>query len=430
MTATNSLSTTDPATPALSHDTETPGETETSTSKEGKRPSLPTSAAKKKRSAGDDWAKCKDDVSGSEDGEAEEGGSGTADFRRADEEVLSKRRIVKARRPPSMGSDAPSSQAATDEEPTAPNPFANVSLTNVKPPASTGTVIFGSGFPTVSATAMRPSAGASELGDATAQGSITRPGSGPGLGSVPAGFAAYTLNPFKDAAPPVGAGSFATSPSKRKPPSELGGSEGGAQSQFGKSVASAGDDAGDEEGGGGAGEVGEDDVEAEPNVTFDVPRVQGLKDSSYKPLTGEEGETCVLQLRSKLYRLTEVKGEEGGAGGASSASAPRRDWVETGVGQAKILVPLTRDTDATVPARVVMRREPGTSVLINTLLKEPVGAAKHADKALRLTCLDEGGVPSTFLFRFKTGDEMEQMLEEIEKQLDVARAGEKGQGGK
>jgi hypothetical protein len=171
-------------------------------------------------------------------------------------------------------------------------------------------------------------------------------------------------------------------------------------------------------------------VEAEPNVTFDVPRVQGLKDSSYKPLTGEEGETCVLQLRSKLYRLTEVKGEEGGAGGASSASAARRDWVETGVGQAKILVPLTRDADATVPARVVMRREPGTSVLINTLLKEPVGAAKHAEKALRLTCLDEAGVPSTFLFRFKTGDEMEQMLEEIEKQLDVARAGEKEQGGK
>eukprot|EP00624_Nannochloropsis_granulata_P004158 evm.model.NODE_3092_length_11637_cov_17.513363.1 len=277
---------------------------------------------------------------------------------------------------------------------------------------------------------------------------MVRPGTGPGLGSAPVGFAAYKLNPFQSAAPSAGTGasssSFVSSPSKRKPPSELAGaSEASSQSQFGRPTALVSQGGEDEEDGGGrgsspAGGVGEEDLEAEPNVTFDVPRVQGLKDASYKPLTGEELETCVLQLRSKLYRLTEVKtkedtaagGGEGGGGGASSSSSapPRRDWVETGVGQAKVLKPQSRDDNLSAPARIVMRREPGTSVLINTLLKEPVGVAKHADKALRLTCLDENGMPSTFLFRFKTTDEMEQMLGEIERQLAIA-AGPGREGG-
>lgn len=160
--------------------------------------------------------------------------------------------------------------------------------------------------------------------------------------------------------------------------------------------------------------------------------VQGLKDASYKPLTGEEDEICVLQLRTKLYRLTEInkptqgKAEAGsGGGGGGVASAPvQRDWVEAGVGQAKILVPQAREMDTTsAPARLVMRREPGTTVLINALLKDPVGVAKHAEKALRLTCLDEKGQPSTFLFRFKLMDEMEQMLQEVHTQLEIAGSG-------
>lgn len=174
----------------------------------------------------------------------------------------------------------------------------------------------------------------------------------------------------------------------------------------------------------------------------------GLKDASYKPVTGEEEETCVLQvrrdkrletrstnpsvllhvtdtarlpqphssqyhqrqLRSKLYRLTEVASDGAAAGASSSGGGgggggPRRDWVECGVGQAKILVPHPQPLEVgQVPAaaRVVMRREPGTSVLINARIKPPlVTAAKHADKALRFTCLDEKGQPSTFLFRVR-----------------------------
>jgi hypothetical protein len=142
------------------------------------------------------------------------------------------------------------------------------------------------------------------------------------------------------------------------------------------------------------------------------------------------------QLRSKLYRLAEVpapstatttttKTASASTASTAAGAAPRRDWVECGVGQAKILIPQARESgeDASAAARVVMRREPGTSVLINARLKAPVvTAAKHADKALRLTCLDETGQPSTFLFRFKLQDENEQFLAEITRQLEVAAA--------
>ena len=439
----------DPATAAAPETTTTMTATN-----EGSSPAPESgSATKKKRGAGDDWAKSKDDVENGDSDDMAEESTGSGEFRRADAETLSKRRIVKARRPPGMeggGDGSPAAAAAAaaggEDKPAVANPFAAISLTGAKPAAAAGGGgVFGSGFPKMTAASILGATGGGGGWGSTAakEGDMVRPGTGPGLGSAPFGFAAYKLNPFQSAAPSAGTGasssSFVSSPSKRKPPSELvAASEASSQSQFGKpATASQGGE--DEEEGGGCGGGGsplgggEEDLEAEPNVTFDVPKVQGLKDASYKPLTGEEGETCVLQLRSKLYRLTEVKTKEGsaagggggegggGGGGASSSSpAPRRDWVETGVGQAKVLVPQSRDGSSSAPARVVMRREPGTSVLINTLLKEPVGVAKHADKALRLTCLDEGGVPSTFLFRFKTTDEMEQMLGEIESQLAIA----------
>ena len=441
----------DPATAAAPETTTT-----TAATNEGSSPAPESgSATKKKRGAGDDWAKSKDDVEDGDSDDMAEEGTGSGEFRRADAETLSKRRIVKARRPPGMeggGDGSPAAAAAAaaaggNDKPAVANPFAVISLTGAKPAAAAGGGgggVFGSGFPKMNAASILGASGGGGGWGSTAakEGDRVRPGTGPGLGSAPFGFAAYKLNPFQSAAPSAGTGasssSFVSSPSKRKPPSELVGASGASsQSQFGKpAIASQGGE--DEEEGGGVegggsplGGGGEEDLEAEPNVTFDVPKVQGLKDASYRPLTGEEGETCVLQLRSKLYRLTEVKRKEdsaaggggggGGGGGASSSSpAPRRDWVETGVGQAKVLVPQSRDGSSSAPARVVMRREPGTSVLINTLLKEPVGVAKHADKALRLTCLDENGVPSTFLFRFKTTDEMEQMLGEIEGQLAIA----------
>lgn len=50
-------------------------------------------------------------------------------------------------------------------------------------------------------------------------------------------------------------------------------------------------------------------------------------------------------------------------------------------------------------ARVVMRREPGTSVILNARLRAPVEVAKHADKALRITCFNEANEPATYLLR-------------------------------
>lgn len=199
--------------------------------------------------------------------------------------------------------------------------------------------VFGSKFGHINAASIlaggRPSGFGGGVGSAATagageeppqqEGGITRPGSGPGLGSAPFGFAAYKLNPFAAAAATAGegggGGGFASSPSKRKPPSELVKDDGGAG-----------------EGGGGGEEEGgerEEDVEAEPvNATYLVPKgapsdlvwllggglevstwdadlicpspptklstvVLGLKDASYKPVTGEEEETCALQVRSR-----------------------------------------------------------------------------------------------------------------------------------
>lgn len=51
-------------------------------------------------------------------------------------------------------------------------------------------------------------------------------------------------------------------------------------------------------------------------------------------------------------------------------------------------------------SRVVFRREPGV-VLINVYLKEPVGVAKHADKALRIAFLEEQAQPATYVMRVR-----------------------------
>lgn len=49
---------------------------------------------------------------------------------------------------------------------------------------------------------------------------------------------------------------------------------------------------------------------------------------------------------------------------------------------------------------MVFRREPGV-VLINVYLKEPVGVAKHADKALRIAFLEEQAQPATYVMRVR-----------------------------
>lgn len=97
----------------------------------------------------------------------------------------------------------------------------------------------------------------------------------------------------------------------------------------------------------------------------------------HKPIeldNGEAGEECVLKLRAKLYRLSEVKKE--------SASVVK-EWMEVGTGPVRLLTPSASASSASTPAaplvfpRIVMRREhqaggPGTIMShILTCLSHP-----------------------------------------------------------
>lgn len=54
---------------------------------------------------------------------------------------------------------------------------------------------------------------------------------------------------------------------------------------------------------------------------------------------------------------------------------------------------------AAPPARVVVRRELGTISPINVYLKPPSSVAKHAEQAIRLTCMEEPGSLSTYVMK-------------------------------
>lgn len=52
-------------------------------------------------------------------------------------------------------------------------------------------------------------------------------------------------------------------------------------------------------------------------------------------------------------------------------------------------------------ARVVVRRELGTISPINVYLKPPSSVAKHAEQAIRLTCMEEPGSLSTYVMKVR-----------------------------
>lgn len=163
---------------------------------------------------------------------------------------------------------------------------------------------------------------------------------------------------------------------------------------------------------------------------------------------GEAGEECVLKLRTKLYRLSDVE---------KSAS---KEWVEVGTGPTRLLTPsASLSTGASLTSegplypRIVMRREhqaggPGTKVILNTSFRSRFSVAKMGERAARLTCLavppeapksislDEIGttpstsstevlkeeddddikpkaVPMTFLFKMQHSHEADQFIKHI-----------------
>jgi len=130
-------------------------------------------------------------------------------------------------------------------------------------------------------------------------------------------------------------------------------------------------------------------------------------------LTGEEGETCLLQVRAKLFKLvTKVpekpdsdeednsndadagKKKTTAAAAVAAASGPAttqvKEWSEVGVGPLRILQ--AKDGGATGAARIVMRREErkggaGTKVILNAKIKAYSSAVVQGEKAMCFSTL-------------------------------------------
>lgn len=185
---------------------------------------------------------------------------------------------------------------------------------------------------------------------------------------------------------------------------------------------------------------------------------------------GEAGEECVLKLRAKLYRLSEVCGE---GGSSSTAAAAAKEWVEVGTGPVRLLTPSACSTSADVAVsevqaalfpRIVMRREhqaggPGTKVILNASFRSHFSVAKMGERAARLTCLSvplespksispvSGGEvldaatvtatppveevhseatasPMTFLFKMQHSHEADQFIRHISGFLEKSKASE------
>ena len=129
-------------------------------------------------------------------------------------------------------------------------------------------------------------------------------------------------------------------------------------------------------------------------------------------LTGEEDETCVLQVRAKLFKLVtkvpekSVNDDDGGDEGNEtnlnlknmSKGSPEKEWSEVGVGPLRVLrsKKSTCDTSISKEARIVMRREDkrggtGTKVLLNTKIKAHSSAVLQGERSLCFSTF----VPST-----------------------------------
>mmetsp|Transcript_15033 Transcript_15033/g.24892 ORF Transcript_15033/g.24892 Transcript_15033/m.24892 type:complete len:454 (-) Transcript_15033:309-1670(-) len=161
---------------------------------------------------------------------------------------------------------------------------------------------------------------------------------------------------------------------------------------------------------------------------------------------GEAGEECVLKLRAKLYRLSDVE------------KSAAKEWVEVGTGPVRLLTPSaslsagsSHTSEEPLFPRVVMRREhqaggPGTKVILNASFRSRFSVSKMGERAARLTCLavppeapksislDEIGatqsisatekakeeddakpkaVPMTFLFKMQHSHEADQFIKHI-----------------
>lgn len=176
-------------------------------------------------------------------------------------------------------------------------------------------------------------------------------------------------------------------------------------------------------------------------------------------LTGEESETCLLQVRAKLFKLVtklpEKPDSDDDAADTKSRdkrspeSAPAKEWSEVGVGPLRVLKAKESGSDTSSSssnngARIVMRREDkkgglGTKVILNAKIKTHSSAMLQGEKSLCFctfvpstdggapNCSSSGGVtdtvvPVSYMLRCKLASE----TSDLHKVITAAIAQAKG----
>jgi len=229
-------------------------------------------------------------------------------------------------------------------------------------------------------------------------------------GTLGAGFTTAAVAPLPVAKPLFGAGAMSASSALH------------TSIPLTKSLSHNSARSGDDDEAGSDGDGGDDSEDAPVAEDDNSPKYNIFTQES--TVTGEEMEECLLQVRSKMFRMggpkTVVEEENKfdyqgssssgkAADGASSASATdgspagkatpaaAGEWIEVGTGPLKIL----RHSDKTSGdrsadwSRIVMRRETtaggaGTKLILNVLLRaETVTVAKLGDKAMRISCIKQ-----------------------------------------
>ena len=184
----------------------------------------------------------------------------------------------------------------------------------------------------------------------------------------------------------------------------------------------------DEEGGDNDSDNGQCDSPQDSGADYASTKIFDFESHKQQVVTGEEDETCVMQLRAKLFRLS--VDQSAAAAGSSAGGAAASEWVEVGTGPVKVL---RRGGEGAARYRVVMRREEkrgglGTRLILNAPLKEPSTAQRLAGKFFRLSCAntaDEpaaggGPVVASFLFKANQEADVDRLYGEVAAALAAA----------
>eukprot|EP00588_Corethron_pennatum_P009656 CAMPEP_0194273072 /NCGR_PEP_ID=MMETSP0169-20130528/6479_1 /TAXON_ID=218684 /ORGANISM="Corethron pennatum, Strain L29A3" /LENGTH=391 /DNA_ID=CAMNT_0039015911 /DNA_START=22 /DNA_END=1197 /DNA_ORIENTATION=- len=146
------------------------------------------------------------------------------------------------------------------------------------------------------------------------------------------------------------------------------------------------------------------------------PSAPVFAEATRETSTGEENESCRLQLRCKLYRLDPEEG----------------NWIECGVGNARILAAEGKD-GKTERARITQRQEQTSRLILNTVVqKDRATVFRKSDKHVQLIVISrdtEKKLSSTYLFKFANKENVKEFLDVLTG-LGHVRVGAGGDDGK